>query len=615
MPRFKVKAFDGKTLTIEAPDESALDEAMSDYELSAQPQTQAMPQEKSFGQAFAEGAPLTQTGGDLAQGKNPYPSSPEGAGRLAGDIGAGAGLGASMMALGGPVTAAGIGGSALLNVLLEKSNISPNMRSMADRIRQTGPQPESQSVASNFIQRLPAEIKAQSWELAPAVLNMLGMGAGAAGMKAAAPRVAPSPVPQAAQAIQASGGQPTAAMRTSNPFLRGILGTAERSARTNPVLAGKYRDIDAANAEAVGQIAQKGFGNDIMQPVRANAGANMQGALTSLADERAAAYKPAVEAFSTIKDTKGFGAALADSLEGVKPEMLPSVRRLFEPIQKKFAKGNMTPKQVELEIQDLRNVFDSQFADLQRANKAGYSGADRSFQMGVDAIKSTYYNELDRLKPGLGKQLKEAKGDYAQRSEAMSPLSRAVGRRTDAPENIVPDLINSGTESLGALKQTMNPKDWELTRTEIARTILDMAKGKDGGISIDKLQSLMNSNAKIREIVPIVFSEGAELGNIKGLMEAGKLAGQNELGRVNPSGSGALALQAGHYGAAFAPQAWPALIGKTAADVGYTYAGNPLLDLLRKSQGKASAGLAKGGEMPKGSALLPFLARPQKDRK
>lgn len=221
MPRYKVKAHDGKTLTIDAQDESALDEAMSDYESQSQsvPEQAAPLQTKeegiSTGRALAENVPFGPTMLRKADTGSFYGKGIDAVAQGAGDIGAGAGLVGAGLALGAAPVALGLGAGALAGAGLEKSGISPWLREKGQKFRDAGQVPQDQSVFKNFMSMLPREIGATSIEMIPSlsagILGGLGLkGAGkiasrAQGLDAAPMPKQPSPQIIKAQELQKAG--------------------------------------------------------------------------------------------------------------------------------------------------------------------------------------------------------------------------------------------------------------------------------------------------------------------------------------------------------------------------------------------------------------------------
>jgi len=212
MPRYKVKAFDGKTLTVDAADESALDEAMQDYEKGAAAipgggQTQAAPMPKAegpgMGERMAEGAlagavPGVSTYKALKQ----YGLGTDSAAALGGDV-----ANAAMLGLAGPgkllqQTALGAGmgaaGGALAPVAQKMGEMG---RGAAESV--FGTAQDSPSVLKNFIRNIPGTVGETAGELIPQLGIAALTGKIAKGMaKGPDIQVAPSPTPMQLEAMQ-----------------------------------------------------------------------------------------------------------------------------------------------------------------------------------------------------------------------------------------------------------------------------------------------------------------------------------------------------------------------------------------------------------------------------
>lgn len=203
----------------------------------------------------------------------------------------------------------------------------------------------------------------------------------------------------------------------------------------------------------------------------------------------------------------------------------------------------------------------------------------------------------------MGDTLREAKGDYAEASQAMNPLTKALTFKEGmAPETAAARLMQSGSENLQALKESMAPEDWANTRQQIAKTILDQAKGNEG-ISVAKLKSLLSANKNVRDIIPVVFGEGAELADMNALVKMMETARQSELGVVNPSGTFTQGAKIGQVGAALNPGFWPQLAGKTALDLGYTYGAVPAQNVLRAAQTGAAPIAGRIANLPRNQVV------------
>lgn len=594
MPRYKVQASDGKTLTIEADNEAALDEAMAEYEASARPQaiapTATQQEAPGMGERMAQGALA-----GAVPGYSTYQAVRGGDGVDIASAASGDIANLAMLGLAGPqrlVAQTALGGA----MGAAGGALAPVAQKMGQAGRGAmesvfGTAQDSPSVAMNMLRNAPGMVGETLGELGPQAAIAFLTGKIAKGAAKG-----PAPIPEAAQALAREGGQPTAAMRATGPVSKSVLGAAEVSARTNPLLGGKFRSIDEANAMASRSAAQQRFGADVTEPgMNVTAGRELQTSLGNLAQGRSADYQAGLDAMraklggvkdidAAVKKAKGLGPSMAKAIDLASQDVLPSVAEMFGPLRKKLASGNLTPRQIELELQDLRHKFDGQYASLKQTAPGSHNALDRSFGQINTAIKDAYYEGLNRVSKGMGDVLREIKGDYAEASQAMSPLSKALSfKGGQAPEASATKLMEAGTESLQALKDEMAPADWANTRQQIAKTILDKAKGKEG-ISAAKLKTLLNSNKNIRDIIPIVFGEGAELGDMRSLIDMMETAKQNELGVVNPSGTFSQTAKLGQLGALLNPSLWPALGGKMALDTAYTYGAVPAQNAIRGLQ-------------------------------
>lgn len=451
---------------------------------------------------------------------------------------------------------------------------------------------DTRSMPLQIARNLPGTIGGVAGAALPQVLLAL---LGKAGQKVTGASLKPTP---AAAALEAQGGQVTAAQSLPRGPVRGVASLLESSARTNPLLEGKFRAIDEANAGAVGEAAKRTFGQDIMQPESAaNTGLSLKGALDTIAQKRSEAYQPAAQALKEAKGYTRFGKDIvsAATKAGAENAVLPDVAALWEKNAKRLANAK-TPAQVDLEFQNMRHRFDTQYSDLKAANASAYGAAERSFAIMERAAKDAYYDGLNRIeppqlgqngeviKPGLGDQIREAKGDYAQASQAMSPLSKALAQKKgNAPESVGPALARSGSKSIEALLAEADPATRQILQEQLARTLLEGAKTPEG-ISTARLKSQLNTN---RAISPMLGDQNVR---IQDLLEMARTAGQENLGLANPSGTAVTLGKFGHAGAAFNPGMWPALLGKMLMDAGYTYGGRPALNV-------ASSGLGAIGKM------------------
>jgi hypothetical protein len=157
--------------------------------------------------------------------------------------------------------------------------------------------------------------------------------------------------------------------------------------------------------------------------------------------------------------------------------------------------------------------------------------------------------------------LREAKADYREASQAISPLSKSLSLVIEDPEAAAPKMLSQGSGAVENLLKWADENKPEVSgelRRNLARAILD-----ESGGSAASLKSLLK---KYRDIVPSLGASGESLKRISDAMETAR---SSQLGVVNPPGTGRVVSIGGHLvGAAAAPQA---MAWKLATDLGYTY--------------------------------------------
>ncbi len=402
-----------------------------------------------------------------------------------------------------------------------------------------------------------------------------------------------------AQTLTAFGGKPTLAQSLPTSGIENGIGKALGAyetvgARTNPLLLGKFNTIDQANAGAVKNLAETNFGGDILQPESTvNTGNSLKNTLSDLAAKRSAAYQPTVDALAEAKGFPNYGNSLikglGETIDNGPRTVLDDTKEAFIDAADKALSGKTDPMDVDKALTGLRLKFAQKFAGINDPVVNGQIQGDFGYMMGK--LKDAHYDALNRLSgsvdeagnsvPGtLGDDIRAAKGDYAEASQAMNPLVKAVQSKGLAPEKIGPAVLNAGS---GAVLPE--------TQEDLARTILESAKGPEGNISAAKLGSALNKNRAV--------DLGKSGENLDQLQAVAKRAGQQDVGIANPSKSGAFIGTGVNLGAATQPHLWPALAANALAGTAYANAGIPLYNAAR------SAVLAAPGALPTGINAIP----------
>lgn len=564
-------------------------------------------------------------------------SGAEKAGAIAGDIGGLAGMGAAVGAgaaagMSAPELAVGVGvplvAGAGAQYLLKKTGAEPALRKAAGTIRETKVPGDVIAAAGRLLTNRPAKgdnillnfigqalQEASPTGVAANLTEMLPMLATSAVMGKAA-KMAPSPAKmgsrmvaaaepsRAIQDIEKYGGQPTPAASGGR-----MAKTLEFSARSNPLTAWMFKEKDAANIAAAQKFAESQFGSDIQQGIRPAIGESMKGLLDELAGRRQAKYQPAVEALEKAGGFPGYAKGLLQELskQADALNVTPSAKKAFMSAAIESLKGKNTPLKVDKALSDIRIKF-SQKIPVQ--DQQALTQLDRDFGVLMNSLRGENYKTLNKLSPGLGDMLAEAKGEYADASKVISPLSKVMRSRTQKPEAIMGDVLSQGSEGIKALLEDLTPSEKQAFQKEFARFVLEESKGAQGP-SGKQIKNLLTK--KFKDIAPIVGGKGIEnLNRLADMMEAAKAG---ELYTQNPSGSATTALGQAHLAGlgagAFSPEVLTAMLGKTAIDVPYALAGRGIqkaANLFKKGVGKALGGV-KPGEKISGptSSELPAI--------
>ncbi len=458
--------------------------------------------------------------------------------------------------------------------------------------------------------------KAGGGGVAQTLAGLSGGGFGGALGEGLTPEIAPpAKLSPAAQALQDAGGKLTPAMK-GNGFTGTLAKAADYSARTNPLTSWLFNGADTANQEAVNNIAKAHFGNDVLDPqIGQNAGNGLRQQLENLASKRSDEYKPALEAIKaggSVKSSDLLGAAQQAAQDN---NLGNKTTDAFMKALQTELKGRTNAYSMDKALTNVRDTFQR---ELNSDILPGQTQHDFGTLMG--AVKDKFYQSLGPL----GEQLRAAKGDYAQASQALEPLADALNTRNLAPEKVGSTLLNKGSGAIKGLLDYADPATQASIQNELSRSILSDSIGKDGGISADRLKTALAT--KYRGIVPMLGDAGIKL---QGLADSMGTARVGNLGDINPSGSGnAIAKNlnwaglAGSAGMALRGDSTPLslLALKTLLDGGYALGGNaigagadaasrsistafPYAQIGRQAGAGAAASAALNGAMGTGNAI------------
>lgn len=550
MPRYKVKAFDGKTLTIDAEDEAALDEAMSEYEASA-----PKPDNKSWGRAIAENLPFGPTALRIGEGQKAYGATPEGVGAAAGDIGTAAGIGAAGAMLGAAPVALGIGAGALAGAGLEKAGVSPFLRRKAEEIRAAEPQPESQSVAANMLQRLPTEAKATAVEFVPAALSAILGGLGAKGIQAAGQKVAalPTKAPGGAGLLQEAGVPVTPAMEkfAETGQRTGVPAAVEQAQKANPFTAAAYERTQKA-AEQAAKAKVSGIPGAGLTPQAT--GNLLTRVMEQFQTRRGAAVGQAKEALRGL-DAGDVGKVASDRIiaqlekggvpsdaTGFAIDAMTGRERMGQATASALVKAERDLRGATLgeAINYLENFDEKMGADL--AAKYG-NKATNAVKEARAAIKTSVVEAARKSSPELARALEEADRAYAISQPTAKPFLQAARGETsavDLPGKLFGKAGAKADKSLSRLQKTMTPDEFSGVQDALAAEVLRSAGGAEN-LSLAKLKTALKGLGENRKFLKPEAVKAMEDAAV--MMETAQVA---ELGMPNPSGTASRLISASY---------------------------------------------------------------------
>lgn len=531
MPRYKVKASDGKTLTIDADDESGLDAAMQEYDSQtlkaapAQPTPQAAPSAgPGMGERAWEGAKAGVPFLKSAEGGFDY-SGAEGAGRLAGDIGGTA----ATVAFGVPrtlATAAGLGAA------FEGSGAGPAMRkggqaaesaidsALATNLPSKVMGIEGLGTGVNALSRAPGALADVAANVIPYIVA--GKVASGAMPKGAAPKIAP--VNEGAALLQQYGGRVTPGMQSGTKAMGALDWLASKAITGQNTSEG----IRQANSAAVKAL----LGERLPQMTEADAGRGVQGAIDAYKTSRGQRFEGAERsALDALGQGNEVGMAASKAIiDSLQKRGVPIDQKGFVPGETPMTASIDRPTATLLQTlaQELRSADAQGVINARRNLRANAPGilkaAPESSAMparGADAaMKKALNRAVFDANPEAGMKYAGARKEYARTVEPVRKLTEAMAKENASPEQFTQRALTpkQGTGNLEMFKKYMSPEEFKPLQEGLARSIMQdvMNPQSLGDVSANRLNSALSKD--YRHATPYL-----EPNALRGLQDAQKM--------------------------------------------------------------------------------------------
>lgn len=549
------------TATASAPKSQWTPEDEAEYQ-SLRNQVYKSP-EMSTGDALVANTPLLPDAIALAQGKYTEGGAADTAGRVAGDVGQAAGLAAPFASMGtaamAPV-AAGVGLGALTGAALEKTGVSPYLRTEANKVRAQAPAVEPFVESDNPVIKalqyaksigfqVPNEAKATAIDLAPTALAMLGSGAALKGINALQSKPNLGKAPGAAGLLQDYGGKVTPAMEqyAQKGQRSGMAPAIENLGRANPLTSGMLERTDKANIGAVKKYSQGTI------PQGFNVGDMLGETLEQFQKTRGGRIQAAKQAVSALPDLPAKstpGRVASDMIiERLKQAGVPSDETGFRPdkMTKFEAMDPATAEalvQVEREVRGAQpgqtinyiNNFDQEFG---QALKAKYGNrATNAIKEARSILKAAVSKAASESDKGVAAEYSSANEQYSKTQPFVKSALEKV-RGAESGEKLFQSMFGKSGQhadkSLRALSQGMPPEQFSKVQDTLAASIIENST-TDGKLSLPKLKTALGMIGENQKYLKPEVK--AALDNVVKMMET---AGVSELGQPNPSGTGSRA--------------------------------------------------------------------------
>ncbi len=465
---------------------------------------------------------------------------------------------------------------------------------------------EGLGTAANYASRIPSGI-AQTFNSATPGGLMAALAGRAGAFEKPVAKAPVQTMPNTSSLLEQHGGSPLPSADLPNGIMRTFGKGVERLARTNP--AGPEGMMEARDTKNVGAI--KGYVEKKIPTAFESGlegGQKLKDIVGAQAEQAGKNYKAVI---SQVKDLPAFAngeqVKAADSLNSIlntKDFVPDEAKKLIADTANRISKVK-TPGEYDAEIKR----FNYENQKLLDPTKPGMNTSlNHYFNLANEALKSSHYEALNNLSPGLGDTLKNTNFDYAnQKGELFGPFARMAGGRL---EDLPKKMLSGGEEFRNAAKEHLGKEAYgQLQDEALAAMFREAATKGTNGESVLNGQTLANLFGKKYKGMDWRPDQQEIIQNTLGMMDK---AGINSLRQENASGTAGTSAKLKHTIAAFSGVGTLPVLGEAALEAAYLKAGRPIMKGIGKVgilAGRLNS-VSSGMGLPSSNSGLVNLIRP-----
>ena len=406
--------------------------------------------------------------------------------------------------------------------------------------------------------------------------------------------------------LEAAGAKPTAYVRNPTTLTRAGEGLSNMDLMSQGALEQSRQSV----ADAVRNVAQARFGQDIFEPRAERAGGVIKSAMENAIANRSADYQPAVDALAQSKLFPGMKRQILQAAQVAAGNTRTGIGDAAIRVLADNLSRDTTPTLVDRSISNFKAALQSAMGAPLTDQAAHDAGLIK------EAASDAYYAQLNKLSKGgtLGDHIRDIKGDYAEATQGIKPAAKVMSMRYGKPEALPEGILNLGSKHVGAFLENLDPVNRKTVQEELARTILSKAfdPTKPAGMTSASLEKAL---AKYKDVVPLLGTQEENLKDFSSTLKASKVDEIKEartegapirhqlagaMGETGLAGMGLARAASGHpiegagmVGAAAIPPALSAL---------YTRAGVPIQKMANFIP---KTGILRGAMAPAEAAFTP----------